>query len=92
MRETEEKLTELQEKYHALIQSYETLKLEYLAVKEELESLRSRTESGFPTRRTFLSFLREWDEFAGESFDPLMLDASVLRDNVEEIESEQGRD
>jgi predicted nuclease with TOPRIM domain len=83
MRDTEEKLTELQKQYHALTQSYETLQLEYSAVKEELESLRSQNESGSDTRRNLPSGLREWDESVVESADPLMFDTSVLCYNVE---------
>ena len=78
MRETKERLIELEGQYHALIQSYATLKLEHSAVKEELKKLQSKNESGSPSRKTFLSWLREWDEFVGESTDPWMFDAPVF--------------
>jgi AP-1-like factor len=83
MRETEEKLTELQGQYHALTQSYQTLQHEYSAVKEELENLRSQNERGSPIRRNLPSCLREWDESVVEGADPLMFDTSVFRYNVE---------
>jgi hypothetical protein len=78
MRETEDMLTELQRQHQSLTQLYETLQLEHSAVKQELENLRSQHESSSPSKRSFLSWLREWDESGGESADPLMFDASVF--------------
>jgi predicted nuclease with TOPRIM domain len=78
MKETEEKLIELQGQHHALIESYETLQLEYSAVKEELERLQSQHS---PIRINFLSCLKEWDEFEDDSVDPLMFNASVFCSN-----------
>ena len=74
---------ELEGQHRALTQSYETLELEYSAAKEELKKLRSQNESGSPTKRSFLSWLREWDEFVGERTEPWMFDAPVFSYNAE---------
>ena len=74
---------ELEGQHHVLTQSYETLELEYSAAKEELKKLQSQNQSGSPIKRSFLSWLREWDEFVGENAEPWMFDTPVFNYDAE---------
>ena len=60
MKETEEKLTDLQGQHNKLMQSYERLLIEYSAMKQELETFRSKycMRIYSPLRETILETLR----------------------------------
>lgn len=73
MRETEQKLTDLQEQHSTLVQSYQALQLEYFAIKQELEILRNQQKNETVARSVSYEVI-EQNAYRGELEDPLLFD------------------
>ena len=84
MKETEEKLTDLQGQHNKLMQSYERLLIEYSAMKQELETFRSKYENIFPTPRNYFGDIKESDALRADHSDPLLFDISRFCYELEE--------
>ena len=75
MKETEEKLKDLQERYNELMQSYERVQLECLAMKQEMEKLRGKSEDMYPFPIYFAD-IKGWPR--SDHSDPLLFDISTF--------------
>ena len=78
MKETEEKLTDLQGRHNELTQSYERLQVEYSTMKQELETLRCKHENMCPVPSDYLTDINESDVTRADHSDPLLFDVSAL--------------